>query len=201
MNMLYKTFLFNVGDAVTGFVRSLDILAARHRPDGAPDLSEEFAPIFSGEEPADSATGYSLIHKQQKKCDALGYKVVEEDARDLLNYVVATAMHCAAEAVHAASLDDAVISLCGAHELYGYAMGITWAGDNDILRSMLARKGGEGARASFEPRVQKLYEWCDKNFSKYRSVSAAAQVVSLETHMAGKTAVKHINEWKKKREN
>ena len=197
MSMLYKTFFFNTDDAVTAFVRSLDALAARHRPDGAPDLSEEFTPIFSGEEPADSATGYALIHNQHQKCDAEGYKVVAADASDLLNNVVVTAMHCAAEAVHAESLDEAVIFLCNAHELYGYALGITWAGDKDVVLSNLAKKGAEGSRAAFEPRVLALYAWCDENFSKYRSVSAAAQVVSLKVHMAVKTAVKHINEWKK----
>lgn len=199
MNMLHKKFFFNVDDAVTGFVRALDALAARHRPTDAPDLSEEFTAIFSGEAPADSKTGYALIHRHREKCDADGCKLKEADARQLLNYVVVTAMHCAAEAVHAASLEAAVVSLCNAHELYGYAQGITWAGDNGIVRSKLAQKGGEATKTAFEPRVLAVFDWCDKNFAKYKSVSAAAQVASLAVPMAGKTAVKYINEWKNKK--
>lgn len=199
MSLPYSKFSFSINDAVTAFVRSLDVLAARHRPVGAPDLSEEFSSIFSGEEPADSATGYALIDQQHQKCDADGYKAVEADAQDLLNNVVVTAMHCAAEAVHAQSFDKAFIALLHAYELFGYAMGITWAGDKDIMLSKFAKKGGEAARSAFEPRVLALFKWCDENFVKHKSVSAAAQVASLAVHMSVKTAVKHINEWKKQK--
>lgn len=185
-----------VVERIVSFILQVDEFVALLRPASSKPLSTDFRPLFMGEAQADSEEGYRLMMAFQDQCGAEGYRLTKSDAEKLLTYMMTTAMHCAAEALHAADDDEAYGLLSDGRHLHGYAAGVVLGGNDAVLRQEFAQKGGLATKAAFEPRKVKIHEWCNKNYNTYRSVSAAAQVASIDVPMATKTAVKYINEWK-----
>lgn len=188
---------FRVVERITGFIHQMDEFATALHPSRSQPLSADFHPLLMGEVPADSEEGYRLLSIFQKRCEAEGYKVTKNDVSNLLKYILAIIMHCAAEALHAEDDDEAYALLSDGRHLHGYATCLVRNGHEAVLRQEFAQKGGEANRDAFQPRKAKIFDWCEENFHKYRSVSAAAQVASLVVPMATKTAVNCINEWRK----
>jgi hypothetical protein len=196
------TFTFNKNLAessiapAASFIQELDEFAAIFQPADMPPLSMQFMPLLSGQEAADSETGQQLIVQLDEKCAVDGYRATKADVRTKFSLVVATAMHCVAEALQAKTDIASAAFLRKGCRLIGFAAGMVWSGDNALLRAEFSQKGGEATKAAFQPRKRAIFDWCEQNFHKYKSVSSAAQVASRVVPMAVKTAVKYINEWK-----
>lgn len=123
-----------------------------------------------------------------------------EVSNAIVSQMAKVIVHFCFEAARTPDLEQAWERYARAHRHFGFLEAFTWEVPEAIALSSFSRRGVNAAHAENRANKAMVFEWCDQNMHKYKSMDRAAEAVAnvIVPHPF-RTVRDWIGQWKKLR--